>query len=92
MTKLLGILATLSIIVIVTNFLPVVTELPFGMDAALVFFIGAVNALIAIMPWMEMPWILVMWALFIKGLLFLFHWSMFFVNLFAGGGSAPGSK
>jgi len=92
MTKLIGILATLAILVIVTNFLPVVTELPFGMDAALTFFIGAINGLLAIMPWMELPWTLVLWALFIKSLLFIFHWVIFFLNLFAGGGSAPGSR
>lgn len=92
MTKLLGILATLAILAILTSFMPVVEELPFGMDTALTFFIGAINGLLDLLPWMELPWTLVLWALFIKSLLFIFHWTMFFINLFAGGGSAPGGR
>jgi len=89
MTKLIGILASLAILVILTSFLPVVDELPFGMDFALSFFVGTVNGLIALMPWFGIVWTFVLWGLGIKTLLFIFHWSIFFYNMFAGGGDAP---
>lgn len=92
MNKLIGILATLAILGIVTSFLPVVTELPFGMDYALTFLVNTINALITLMPWFGIVWKFVLWALLIKSLLFIFHWGIFFLNLFAGGGSAPGHK
>jgi len=92
MTKLLGILGTLAILAILTNFLPVVTELPFGMDFALTFLVSTINALITLMPWFGIVWTYILWAMLIKSLLFIFHWVIFFLNQFSGGGSAPGGR
>lgn len=89
MTKLIGFLAIIAIFTAVTVFLPVVDELPFGMDAALTFFMSTVNGLLTLFPWMQLPWALVLWALLIKSLLFIFHWVIFFINFFASIGSAP---
>lgn len=86
---MIGIAATLTILLLLSKFLPVVTELPYGMDYALTLFTGSINGMIEIMPWMGIVWTYVLLALFIKGLLFTWHWSVFFLNLFAGGSGSP---
>lgn len=79
--KFLGILGVLAIIIY--PLLPVVTELPFGIDEALQFFVGNIRALIELLPWLATVWNLFLWALFIKSLLFIFHWVRWFVELWA---------
>lgn len=86
---MIGIAATLAILLILSKFLPVVSELPFGMDEALIIFTSTVRGIIEIMPWLGIVWFYILLALFIKGLMFTFHWSIFFLNLFAGGSGAP---
>lgn len=89
MVQLLILSGVLTVLIILTKFMPVVSELPFGMDYALTLFVGTLNGIIDLMPWMGTVWNFVLLALFIKGLLFMWHWIVFFINLFAGGSGAP---
>jgi len=90
MIPYLSFLTVLALLVVVTAFMPVVTELPFGMDTALVFFVGTIKALLQLMPWLQIVWNLILWAIFIKSLLFAWKWVQWFIQLFAkSGGSTP---
>lgn len=79
--KIVGVFAVLGTL---TLFMPVVTALPLGMDEALTFFVGNIRALVELLPWMELPFTLIMWALFIKSLLFAWHWIKWFIELIRG--------
>ena len=79
--KFFGILGVIAIVLY--PFLPVVTVLPYGMDEALVFFVGSIKAILQILPWLQIVWDLFILALFIKSLLFIFNSVRWFVELFA---------
>lgn len=84
----LGVLAVLSL---TYQFLPVVSELPYGMDEALSFFVATIKSLLQLLPWMQIVWNLILWAIFIKSLLFAWRWIQWFIHLFAkAGGHTPG--
>lgn len=73
-----------TVLNVATFFLPVVTELPWGMDAALALMVGSIHGLIEIMPWMGIVWSLALTALLIKFLLFSWHWVKWFIELIRG--------
>lgn len=66
-------IALAAIILGAQLFLPVVTELPFGMDEAVQFFFATIRALMDVIPWITVPFSLMVLALFIKGLFLLWH-------------------
>jgi len=84
MITTLKVIGVLAVLVILTGFMPVVTELPFGMDAALSFFIGTIRAILELMPWMQIVFQLILWAMFIESLLFAWKWVQWFMELIRG--------
>lgn len=84
MITVIKILGTLAVLVILTGFMPVVSELPLGMDDALIFFVGTIKALLTLMPWMGIVFTLFLLALLIKSLLFAWHWVRWFIELVNG--------
>jgi len=71
----------LVITTIVGLFFDPVTELPFGMDEALTFFVSTIRALIELLPWLGIVWNVIVLSLFIKGLLFTWHWIVTVIHL-----------
>lgn len=84
MITLIKVISIFAILGTLTLFMPVVTELPFGMDEALMFFVGNVRALVELLPWMELPFQLIMWGLFIQTLFFAWHWIKYFLEIVRG--------
>lgn len=80
--------AILNLIVqIITMFLsplPTVTELPFDMDFAAVFFVSTVKGLVNLLPWFGIVWTLLLWALYIKFILYAWHWARWLIELVRG--------
>lgn len=74
----------ISLIGFLFGLLPDVVELPFGMDAVLVFFVQTVNSIIAIMPWFDIIWELILFAIVVEALFFLFYWIKYFIGLVRG--------
>lgn len=90
MIPFLSFLTVLGLVSLTYQFLPVVTVLPMGMDAALIFFVSTIKSLIALLPFLEVVWNLFLWGISIQVLITTFEWSMMFINLFAkSGASAP---
>lgn len=90
MIPFLSFLTVLGLVSLTYQFLPVVTVLPMGMDAALVFFVSTIRSLIDLLPFLEVVWNLFLWGISIQVLITTFEWSMMFINLFAkSGASAP---
>jgi len=69
-----------GVFLIVAAFLPVVTELPFGLDAPMVFFATTIKGVTTLMPWMQTVWDLILLALFIEFLLQTWEWSQRFLH------------
>jgi len=66
--------------------LPIVTELPFGGDQAIAYFVGTIHGIATIMPWMTYPMILILAGLGIKFLLFTWYWAKWLIQLVRGSG------
>jgi len=64
----------------VVFFLPTVTVLPFGIDYGLSYFMGVVNSLVALMPWMDIVWTFILWGLLLEFLMFSWHWIKWFIE------------
>jgi len=82
----------LSSLTYITSWLPSVTSLPFNMDTAITTFVGDINGLIIVMPWMKIVWQLALFALLIKALFLALHFGVFLLNIIRGSGTkAPTS-
>lgn len=80
--------AIFNIIIFTVGFVlgpfPTVTELPFDMDFAARFFVSTVKGLVSIMPWFGIVWTLLLWALYIKFILYAWHWARWLIELLRG--------
>lgn len=81
MISILKFLGVLGLLALVTAFLPTVTELPLGIDEAVVFFIGTIKALVNLIPFMQVPFTLILLAVSIRFALFVWHWVRWLVEL-----------
>lgn len=70
-------------------FLKDVTSLPFGIDPAINKFGQIVAAFIDLMPWFEVVWNLLTLALYIKFILFAWHWIKYLIGLIRGSSHGP---
>jgi len=84
MITILVVTGILALLVILTGFMPVVSELPLGMDAALTFFVATIKAIMTLMPWMQIVFTLFLLALLVKSLLFAWGWIKWFIELVRG--------
>lgn len=74
-------LSILAFVTLVTYGLPTVTELPFGIDDAMVLFISTIRSLVAIIPFMVVPYYLIIAMLSIRFSLFVWHWIRWIIGL-----------
>jgi len=84
MITVLKVIGILAILVILTGYLPVVSELPFGMEAALIFFVGTIRGILELMPWLQIVFTLILFAMFIRSMLFAWTWTKWFIELIRG--------
>jgi len=70
-----------AVVLIVAQFLPTVTSLPFGLDYALTFFVGTVHALITLLPFLSTLWALMLAVFAIEAAIALWTWSKWFLEL-----------
>lgn len=83
MFTFLKITFSLSVLaVFVSAFLPVVEELPYGMDEALVFFFSTVRAMFEFLPWIVFPFSLMVLAIVIKAAFLLWVFARWLYSIF----------
>jgi len=68
----------------ITFFLPRVLELPFGIDASLVTFVGLVKGFADAVPLAEYPLIVFSLILSISSALFIWGWIRWFIEIIRG--------
>jgi len=79
------ILGIFSAITMVFSFLgDPVTQLPWGIDTPLSFFMTTINDIIYVMPWLEIVWTIFLLALGIKIAEFILQWVLYLIKLIRG--------
>jgi len=68
----------------ITFFLPQVTELPLGIDTALVFAVGNIKAFVGAFPFAQLPWTYFLLGLSLQFLYYLWYWADWFMSKFRG--------
>lgn len=68
----------------ITFFLPTVTELPYGIDASLIYFVGLVKGILDSAPLLVHPFGLAILGLFVVFSLFLWHWIEWIIRVVRG--------
>jgi len=71
----------LAVFLLLTQFLPEVTSLPFGLDYALTFFVGTIHGILKVMPFLITTWNLILAALAIEVALFTWERVKWFLEL-----------
>lgn len=79
--------AFIGVLDTVTFFLNDITALPFGLDNAMVTFVGTVKGFLDIMPWFVVPWYLMLFALSISVGMFVWGWVKYIINVIRGSGA-----